>query len=191
MLPTRLEAQDILKTHVKDEYQVLHSNMVALAMEAWAIKLNKSPKEIDLWYITGLLHDIDYFEFPDQHPNESLKWFKEWNYPEELISAVAEHAPERTGVQISTLLGAALTSCDELSGFLYAYSLMRPTKWEGMDYAGVKKRLKDKAFAAKINRNDIEEGIKKFSEFLAVNIDDLKKTHIELLIDIFSKTQIG
>ncbi len=188
MLPNREQAQSLLTQHVKDNYQITHSNMVALAMEAWAKKLNL---DTELWYITGLLHDIDYFEFPAEHPNQSLAWFKEWGYPEELISAVSEHAFMRTGVEVKSLLGSALIACDELSGFIYAYSLMRPGKFDGMDATGVKKRLKDKAFAAKIDRSDIELGIFKFAEHLGKNIEEFKIEHINLLIEVFKNLKLN
>lgn len=187
MLPTREQAQSLLSEHVKDSYQIAHSNMVALAMEAWAKKLNL---DIELWYITGLLHDLDYFEFPEEHPKKSLEWFREWGYPEELIIAVSEHAFMRTGVEVKSLLGSALIACDELSGFIYAYSLMRPQKYEGMDAAGVKKRLKDKAFAAKIDRSDIELGITKFAEHLGKNVEEFKTEHINLLIEVFKNLKL-
>ncbi len=175
-LPTREEAQKLLEEHVKDTYQLLHAKMVANAMDAWAKKLGNSE---ELWYITGLLHDIDYHEFPAEHPNKSLVWFKEWKYPESLITAVAEHAFMRTNVEVSTQMGSALIACDELSGLIYAYSKMRPDKLKGMEVAGVKKRLKDKAFAPKIDREDINFGVEKFG----VSMDE----HIALLIETFAK----
>lgn len=180
-LPTREEALKLLSEHVKDEYQILHAKMVAAAMEAWAHRLAKHDKSIniDLWYITGLLHDLDYYEYPTEHPGKALTWFKEWGYPADLIHAVEAHAFGFNGftTKPQTKMGAALIACDELSGFLYAYSLMRPTRFDGMDVKGVEKRLKDKSFAAKINRDDIEFGIAEFG------VD--RAEHIALLIETF------
>src|SRR5690606_7460964 len=88
-LPSREEAQKLLEEHVKEDYQRLHAKMVANAMEMYAREYGG---DADLWYITGLLHDLDYNQFPDEHPKESLKWFKEWGYPKELIDAVSAHA---------------------------------------------------------------------------------------------------
>lgn len=173
-LPTREDALILLKKHVKDEYQLKHAQMVATAMEACADKFGEDK---ELWYVTGLLHDIDYFEYPEEHPNVSLKWFKEWRYPEDLIHAVEAHAFMLNNVEPKTKIAAALIACDELSGFLYAYSLMRPTGFDGMDFKGVKKRLKDKNFAAKINRDDIQYGVEK------LGLD--MKEHVELLINVF------
>jgi putative nucleotidyltransferase with HDIG domain len=93
-LPTRTAARALLESHVKDEYQRHHAEMVATAMEGYAKLYNEDP---DLWYLTGLLHDIDFEEHPHVHPGESLKWFKEWQYPEELIHAVEAHAYNYNG----------------------------------------------------------------------------------------------
>lgn len=190
-LPTREEALKLLSENVKDEYQILHAKMVGAAMEAWANTLRQAQGDtsgstqgdksinIELWYLTGLLHDLDYYEYPNEHPGKSLVWFKEWGYPDELIHAVEAHAFGFNGFTIKpqTKMAAALIACDELSGFLYAYSLMRPTRFEGMDVKGVEKRMKDKSFAAKINRDGIEFGISEFG------VD--RAEHIALLIETF------
>ena len=174
MLPTREEALKLLEEHVKDDYQKLHVKMVAAALEMYAKEYGE---DLGLWYITGILHDLDYFEFPDEHPMRSLGWFKEWNYPEELIHAVAAHNWKRSGVQPESKLAAALIATDELSGFLYAYSLMRPEHWEGMKPSSVQKKFKDKAFAAKIDREEIMFGVEK----LGVDFSE----HIQKLIEVF------
>lgn len=186
MLQTRDNALQILKDKVKDDYQVHHAKMVARACEEYAQFATDLSEQLysvkeDLYYITGLLHDIDYYEFPTQHPSISLKWFKDWGYPEELIHAVEAHAYGYNGYTTlpKTHLAATLMACDELSGFLYAYSLMRPTGFEGMEVKSVIKRLKDKSFAAKINREDIYRGV----EHLGVPIEE----HIERLISVFGR----
>lgn len=185
MLPTREDAMKLLQEHVKDDYQVHHAEMVARACESYVQFATDLSAELysvkeDLYYITGLLHDIDYFEFPSEHPAVSLKWFVEWGYPEELIHAVEAHAYGYNGHNTlpSTHLASTLMACDELCGFLYAYSLMRPTGFEGMEVKSVIKRLKDKAFAAKINREDIYRGV----EHLGVSIEE----HVDRLIKVFS-----
>jgi len=103
-----------------------------------------------LRHITGLLHDVDYDEYPDKHPLKSVEWFQKLDVPEELIHAVKAHAYGITGVEPETPLASALIAVDELSGFLYAYSLMRPTGFDGMKPSKVAKKLKDPAFAAKV-----------------------------------------
>jgi putative nucleotidyltransferase with HDIG domain len=180
-LPTREEAQKILEEHVKEPYQLTHAKMVASGMEMYAHKYNGNQ---DLWYIAGLLHDLDYYEHPDDHPREELKWFAEWGYPEELIQAVSAHAfgSKRTDTPPKSIMDFALIACDEMSGLLYAYSLMRPTKFEGMEAKSAVKKFKDKAFAAKIDREEIKMGV----EGLGIEL----KEHAQNLIDVFSKLNL-
>lgn len=179
-LPTREKALTLLEQNVKDDYQILHAKMVAAATEAYAHQFGE---DADLWYITGLLHDIDYFEYPTEHPDRSLEWFKEWGYPEELITAVKAHKInfENLSEEPETKLSAALIACDEMSGLLYAYSLMRPEGFNGMAPKGVRKRFKDKSFAAKVSREDINYGM----EQLGVELAD----HATLLIETFQSME--
>lgn len=183
MLPTREESINLLKQHVKDDYQILHAQMVANAMQAWAEKLSA---DIDLWYTTGLLHDIDYYEFPSDHPLKSLEWFKQWGYPEELIHAVDAHYVGRGPAPQSTL-DAALIASDELSGLMYAYSLMRPEKFNGMAVAKVKKQMKNLKFAQKVNREDIKFGVTHLAQMLGKSYDEMLDEHIALLIEVFER----
>lgn len=173
---TRDEAHKKLEEHVKEPYQILHATMVAKAMEKYA---SQFAENADLWYITGLLHDVDYFEFPDEHPKKSLDWFKDWGLPQELIDAVSAHAfgSKRTDTPPKTKIDFALIACDELSGLLYAYSLMRPTGFAGMEAKSVMKKFKDKAFAAKIDREEIKMGV----EGLGIDMKD----HMTNLIEVF------
>ena len=177
-LPTRSEAAILLEKHVKDSYQRFHAHMVGVAMEGYAKKLNK---DIDLWYLTGYLHDLDYDEFPDTHPVESLKWFAEWNYPQELIDAVEAHAYGYNGFDKlpETPLAAALVACDEISGIFYAYQKINPIPYGEMKVKSIKKRMKSKAFAAKIDREIIQMGCDKFG----IEMGD----HIANLIQFFGE----
>ncbi len=177
-LPIREEAHTILEKHVKDEYQRYHALMVATAMEGYAKLSNESE---DLWYITGLLHDLDFEEYPHIHPAQSLKWFKEWNYPEELIHAVEAHAYGYNGFEIlpQTKLAAALTACDEISGIFYAYGKLNPIPYGEMKASSINKRLKEKTFAAKIERDTIYRGC----EALGIELNE----HINNLIHSFAK----
>ena len=167
-------AHKLLENLVKDEYQILHSKMVASALKEYAKKFGEDE---NLWFITGLLHDLDYYKYPDEHPKQEIEWFKKWGFPQIMIQAVSAHAYKRTGEEPSSRLGAALIATDELSGFLYAYSLMRPEKFEGMEAKSVLKKFKDKAFARKVDREEISYGIEKFGEDFS--------NHIEFLISVF------
>ena len=177
-LPTREEALKKLEEHVKEPYQIIHAKMVAAAMEMYAKQFGANA---DLWYITGLLHDLDYFEFPDEHPKKSLVWFKEWGYPQELIDTISAHAfgSKRTDTPPKTQFDFALIACDEMAGLLYAYSLMRPTKFTGMEAKSAIKKFKDKSFAAKIDRQEILVGV----EGLGLDL----KEHATKLIEVFNK----
>src|SRR3989338_3417917 len=172
-LPTKEEAQKLLEAHVQDEYQRYHAKMVGTAMEGYARKFNEDPL---LWYLAGLLHDIDFEEHPDKHPGESLKWFKEWGYPEELIHAVEAHAYGYNGFTTmpQTKLAACLMACDELCGIFYAYHMINPIPYGQMKASSIKKRYGEARFAAKIDRKVIERGC----EALGVDVD----THIANLI---------
>lgn len=175
-LPNREEARKLLEEHVTSEYQRLHATMVADVLAAYAKELGENE---DLWYITGLLHDLDYDVYPDDHPAKSLEWFSEWGYPEQLTHAIAAHAHSRTGVQPQTLLAGYLIATDELAGLLYAYSLMRSEGFEGMKLKSIKKKFKDKSFAAKVDREEIMFGVEK----AGIDFDH----HVMFLVKVFNQ----
>ena len=177
-LPNREEAHHLLEKHVEDEYQRHHAKMVATAMEGYAKILNE---DNDLWYLAGLLHDIDFGKHPDVHPAQSLAWFKEWGYPESLIHAVEAHAYGYNNFNTlpQTKLASALMACDEISGIFYAYKKMNPIPYKDMKASSIQKKLKDKTFAAKIERETIERGCK----LLEVELDK----HIDNLINFFGE----
>ncbi len=176
-LPTREEARALLEAHVSDEYQKYHAGMVAVAMEGYARLYGE---DADLWYLTGLLHDLDFGEHPETHPAESLRWFREWGYPEEMIHAVEAHAYGYNGFATlpETKLAAALMACDEITGIFYAYRKLNPVLYGAMKVSSIKKRLGEKGFAAKVDREMIARG----AERLGVSLDE----HIANLISFFS-----
>lgn len=176
-LPSKDEARKLLHEHVKDEYQRFHAEMVAAAMEGYAKKLGEDEQ---LWWCTGYLHDIDFDEYPDKHPGPSLEWFKEWEYPEELIHAVEAHANGFNGytTKPETTLAKALIACDEICGIFYAYQKLNPVPFGEMKVKSIKKRLKEERFAPGIDRTHIYDGVEEFG----VSLDE----HIENLIEFFS-----
>jgi predicted hydrolase (HD superfamily) len=176
-LPTKTEAQSLLEKYVQDPYQRHHALMVATAMEGYAPLFQEDPH---LWYVTGLLHDIDFEQFPDTHPAESLKWFAEWGYPEGLSHAVEAHAYGYHGYTTlpKTKLAAALLACDEISGIFYAYRKLNPVRYGEMKASSIKKKVKEPAFAAKVDRKTIYLGC----EHLGVTIDQ----HVDNLIKFFA-----
>jgi lysyl-tRNA synthetase class 2 len=172
----REEALALLEEHVHDEYQIKHSKMVAAVLESYSKKFGA---DHDLWYLTGLLHDLDYYEYPEQHPEIAVKWFEERKFPNELIHAVKAHAFTKTNEEPKTKLASCLLASDELCGFIWAYSLMRPGGLDGMEASSVMKKFKDKTFAAKIDREEISRGV----EFFEVDM----KEHIEQIISVLKE----
>ena len=128
-LPTHTEATTLLEQYVQDNYQRFHALMVGTAMARYAEKLDQ---DIELWFMTGYLHDLDYDQHPDTHPGPSLTWFKEWDYPQELIDAVETHALGFNGFTRApeTMLDKALRACDEICGIFYAYQTRRATIYQ-------------------------------------------------------------
>lgn len=176
IIPTPQEAETKLIEYIKEPYLQLHSRMVAKAMKAYAIKYNEDES---LWYVTGLLHDLDYEQFPNEHPSRSLEWFSKWGYDHRLIHAVAAHAISMPRIKPESNMAKSLIAIDELAGLLYAYSLMRPDGFKGMEAKSALKKFKDKAFAAKIDREEIKYGVNE----LGIDL----KEHISNLITIYNE----
>jgi predicted hydrolase (HD superfamily) len=175
-LPSRAEAETLLQQYVRDEYQRYHALMVATALEGYA---GHFQEDAELWYLAGYLHDIDFDQHPTTHPAESLRWFAEWGYPEGLIHAVEAHAYGYNGFTTlpRTRLAAALLACDEISGIFYAYRKLNPVPYGQMKASSIKKKIKEPAFAAKVDRTTIYTGC----EHLGVSVDD----HVVNLIKFF------
>ena len=177
-LPTTDEAHDLLHEHVQDDYQRHHALMVATAMNGYAQLLGENSH---LWWATGFLHDIDFQKYPDTHPAESLRWFTEWGYPDDMIHAVEAHAYGYNGYSTlpRTKLAAGLLACDEICGIFYAYQKMNPVPYGQMKPKSIRKKIKDKSFAAKVDRVTIDLGCK----HLGIPIQE----HVENLIGFFDK----
>jgi predicted hydrolase (HD superfamily) len=126
-----------------------------------------------LWAMTGLLHDADYDRWPDEHPKRIVAWLREQGEPA-IAQAVVAHFNPADVPELSSL-DKSLLACDELAGFVMACAMVRPDGIHSLAPSSVKKKLKDKSFAAKINRNDVYQG----AERLGVNLDE----HIELVIE--------
>jgi putative nucleotidyltransferase with HDIG domain len=154
-----------------------HMLAVEAAMRAYAARFNENP---DLWGIVGLLHDFDYERYPDVspegHPVVGSKILREHGYPEEVIHAILSHASEATGVTPETPMERALVAVDELTGFLVAVALVRPSKSIlDVEVKSVKKKWKQKEFAAAVNRQEIEQAASE----LGVPLDE----HIGIVLD--------
>lgn len=177
---SRAEAEQLLEKWITSENLRLHCRMVATAMEAYANELNKPEVEIEKWWQAGLLHDLDWEAYPDEHPNKAINEILPANdVDKEVIQAVRSHAPERTGAEPEAEIDRYLFACDEISGFMHAVSLMRPNGFEDMKPKSVKKKLKDSHFAANVPRDEIYKG----AELIDKDLSD----HINFMIEVFKK----
>ena len=158
--PTREQAWELVCEWVQSDSLRKHLLGVEAAMRGYARRYDADE---ELWGVTGLVHDLDYERFPDLddeengHPRSALRLFAELGWPQELIDAVAGHAPF-LGVPRETDLAKVLFAVDELSGFITACALVRPTGIEGLKPKSVKKKLKQPSFAAAVNRDEVRAG---------------------------------
>ena len=152
------EATRLLNHWVLNDKLRLHMLQVAYLMESWAAE-KESLNDADQWRweMAGLLHDADWDQWPDQHCSKIIEELEQRNIDPEIIHAIASHGPNHFGVEPETKIDKMLYAFDELSGLIHAYSLMRPGGYAGMELKGVKKRLKEKSFAANVSREEIED----------------------------------
>jgi len=172
----RPEAEELLNSWVLNERLRLHMKQVAHLMECWATENEVLDKEdIEKWFLAGLLHDADWDQWPEQHCKKIIEELESRNIDPEIIHAIASHGPNYFGVIPETKIDKMLYAFDELSGFIHAYSLMRPEGYQGMALKGVKKRLKDKTFAAGVSREDVSDACTRAE----MSLDDLINFIIE------------
>ncbi|MFC2064221.1 HD domain-containing protein [Chloroflexota bacterium] len=155
------DALEIVKEFVKNENLVNHMLSVAAAMRFYAQKFDQDAEK---WEVAGLLHDFDWEIHPsmEEHPTAGAPILRERNVPEEIIRAVLSHA-EHSGVKRESLLERALFACDEITGLITATALVRPSRSiMDLEVKSVKKKWKDRSFAAGANRSEIEQGAIEF-----------------------------
>jgi len=175
---TKEAAEALLVECIDAESLQHHSRMVATAMQAYAEVLGKDENTTQDWWLAGLLHDLDWEKKPELHPNYALNnIFPNTDLSEAATEAIKAHAPERTGKMPETEIERYLFACDEISGFMHAVSLMRPTAFEGMKAKSVTKKLKDVKFAASVSRADIHRG----ADLIGKPLNE----HIEFLAGVF------
>jgi predicted hydrolase (HD superfamily) len=157
---SREDAYDLLADWVKNERLQLHMKQVAHLMKYWAAEKEQLP-EADQWRweMAGVLHDADWDQWPEQHCKKIIEELEARQTDPEIIRAIASHGPNHFGVEPVTRMDQMLYAFDELSGLIHAYSLMRPEGYAGMELKGVKKRLKEKSFAANVNRDEIMDAM--------------------------------
>jgi len=155
---TKEEAIQLLNDWVLNEKLKLHMLQVAWLMQRWAVERELLDKAGQWrWEMAGLLHDADWDQWPEQHCNKIITELEERDIDPEIIHAIASHGPNYFGVEPETKMDKMLYAFDELSGLIHAYSLMRPEGYKGMELKGVKKRLKEKSFAANVSREEIQD----------------------------------
>jgi predicted hydrolase (HD superfamily) len=136
----------------------LHMKQVSYLMKYWAEeKENANEATQWKWEMAGLLHDADWDQWPEQHCKKIIEELENRDIDPEIIRAIASHGHTHFGVEPQTNMDKMLYAFDELSGLIHAYSLMRPNGYADMDIKGVKKRLKEKTFAANVSRDDITD----------------------------------
>ena len=179
----RSEALALVREFVKNENLVNHMFAVEAAMRFYAEKLGE---DVELWGVVGLLHDFDWEIHPtlEGHPQAGAPILRERGVPEPIIRAILSHA-EHTGIPRDTVMEKALFACDEITGLVTAVALVRPSR-SLMDLTpkSVKKKWKDKAFAAGANRAEMEQGAEEFgidlSEHITNVIEAMKRIAPEL-----------
>lgn len=163
-LMTLEEAHALLEEWVPNERLRLHMKQVGAVMKAWAIEKENADATTALkWELAGLLHDADWEKHPDDHCRIIIEELERRQIDPEVIHCIASHGPKYFGVEPENTMDKMIYVFDELSGLVHAYSLMRPEGYDGMEVKGVKKRLKEKSFAANVNRDDINDAISRIN----------------------------
>lgn len=190
-MATREEAWQVVNEYTGNVNLVRHMLAVEAAMRAYARKYGEDE---DLWGLVGLIHDFDYERYPDLsvegHPVVGARILREQGWPEEVVRAVLAHAGEYTGVQPESRMEKALVAVDELTGLLVAVALVRPTKdiRDITKISSVRKKWKDRSFAAAVNREEIEHacqelGVDLWTEHVPLVLEAMKGIASELGLD--------
>jgi predicted hydrolase (HD superfamily) len=175
----RSEAQSLLESMTKSVSLLRHMRTIELVMEAYAEKLGENKEE---WAVAGLLHDADYEAYPEKHPQIIVTKLKEIG-EDKIAHAISAHYT-KWNVPYDTLLDKGLLACDELTGFIVACAQVRPEGIATLEPKSVIKKLKDKGFAAKVDRDEVYKGVELFavdlSEHIAFIIEVLKRNKEDL-----------
>jgi putative nucleotidyltransferase with HDIG domain len=180
-LPSRADALALMHEYTASESLRKHMLSVETAMRAYAEHFGEDPER---WGLAGLMHDFDYERFPnanrsatEEHPSEGVRILRGLGYPEDVLDAIMGHAAY-TGVARTTRMAQALFAVDELTGLITATALVKPTKSvHDVDAKSVKKKMKDKAFAKGVSREDVMVGAQE------LGVDQDMDTHIQFVID--------
>jgi putative nucleotidyltransferase with HDIG domain len=183
-IPTRADALTLVHEFTQSDSLRKHMLAVEAAMRAYAVRFGEDP---ELWGLAGLVHDFDYERYPnaarsatEEHPSWGVKHLRSLGWPEEILDAILGHAAY-TGVPRTSQMAKTLFAVDELTGLITATALVRPSKSVmEVDARSVRKKMKDKAFARGVSREDVTEG----TAALGIDLD----THIQFVIEAMQKS---
>jgi predicted hydrolase (HD superfamily) len=164
-MPSRDEALALLNEWVPNPALRNHMKCVEAAMRWYA---RKRGADEEIWGMAGLLHDLDWEKYPDEHPLKAVEELRQRGYPEAALHAILAHRPDFTHVQAETDLDKHLLACDEITGLITATALMRPTGIDDLTPKSVVKKMKDKAFARGVSREDVHHG----TELIGVELSE-------------------
>jgi len=169
-------AMYLLNEWVPNEKLRLHMKQVAAVMKAWALE-KESADELTArkWELAGLLHDADWEKYPDDHCRIIIEELEKQHIDPDVIHCIASHGPHYFGVEPVNQMDKMIYAIDELSGFIHAAALIRPTLYEGLEVKSVLKRLKTPGFAAQVSRDDIRDAISR----AGISLEEL----IQFIID--------
>ena len=164
------EAHQLLDDWVPYERLRLHMKQVAAVMKAWAIEKEEADNVTALkWELAGLLHDADWEKYPDDHCRIIIEELERRHIDPEVIHCIASHGPGYFSVEPVSNMDKMIYAFDELSGFIHAAALIRPTQYEGLEAKSILKKLKTPSFAAQVNRDDITDALSRIN----VSIEEL------------------
>jgi predicted hydrolase (HD superfamily) len=154
------EAHELLNEWVPNDRLRLHMKQVAAVMKAWALEKENADATTALkWELAGLLHDADWEKYPDDHCRIIIEELEKRNIDPDIIHCIASHGPNYFGVEPVNNMDKMIYAIDELSGFVHAAALIRPTRYDGLEVKSVQKRLKTPSFAAQVSREDINDAV--------------------------------
>lgn len=179
-LPGRQEVNALLDEWVENERLRTHMQQLGGLLRAWAVRAGLDEQQQWLWEAAGLLHDADWDKWPQQHCARIIEYGENAGWDPELLHAIASHGPRHFGVEPKTELDHMIYALDELSGFVHAVSLVRPEGYSGMKVKSVKKKLKEKSFAAQVDREEITDAAGK----AGIPLEDLIQFVIEVQAEL-------
>ena len=171
-MPSREEALQLLGEWVENDALRKHMRSVEAAVRSYARRFGEDE---ELWGLAGLLHDLDWEKYPQEHPTRAVAELRDRGYPEAVLHAILAHRPDYTGVEPETPLDRTLLACDELTGLITATALVRPNGIDDLEPKSVKKKMKDPTFARGVDREEVRRG----TELLGVELEQ----HIRNVID--------